>query len=93
LILIIQKKFNKTNNNIFTINTLKIKYTKKNNKKSNNNIFNTIICNYTKNIGSSSCTQEEADQAPDDVMLRAWGGAVQASCGPWPARGQDPILF
>jgi len=40
-----------------------------------------------------SCTQEEADQAPGGVVLRAWGGAAQASCGAWSAHGQDPILF
>jgi hypothetical protein len=93
------KKINKTNNNIFTINTLKISYTKKNNKKTKNNIFNTNTCNYTKSIGNPSttwhfgCTQKETDQAPGGAGLRAWVGAVQAPRGAWSARDQDPILF
>jgi hypothetical protein len=71
------KKINKTNNNIFTINTLKISYTKKNNKKTKNNIFNTNTCNYTKSIGNPSatwrfgCTQKETDQDPGGAGLRA----------------------
>jgi len=39
------------------------------------------------------CTQEEADQAPSGVVLRAWGGAAQAPRRTWSASGQDPILF
>jgi len=27
------------------------------------------------------CTQEQANQAPGGVVLRAWGGAVQAPRG------------
>jgi hypothetical protein len=37
-----------------TISTLNINYTKKKNKKTNNNIFNTNTCNYTKSVGSPS---------------------------------------
>jgi len=42
---------------------------------------------------STSCTQEEANQASGGGVLMAWGGATQAPCGVLYARGQDPILF
>ena len=68
-------------------------------KKTNNNIFNTNTCNYTKSVGSPSttwrlgCTQEEAEQAPGGAMLPAWGGAAQAPRGVLFARGQHPMLL
>jgi len=39
------------------------------------------------------CTQKEADQAPSSVVLRAWGGVVEAPRDAWSTSGQDPILF
>jgi len=42
---------------------------------------------------STSCTQEEANQASGGGVLMAWGGATQAPRGVLYARGQDPILF
>jgi len=33
------------------------------------------------------CTQEQADQAPGGVVLRAWGGVAQAP------RGDAPVVL